>query len=183
MCVCVEVLETMVGFVSYGGVRIGFSKDTSLSCSRRQRKNAFMTPRMSLDSFVTKLESAKDSYEQMTRQLGDPDIMSNPTELTKLTKARASLESVVNAYDEWEDTRKQLEEAKQLFSESGDDAEMREMARAEVNELETNVAEIEERIRVLLLPKDPNDDKNIMIEIRAGTGGDEASIWAGDLVR
>mmetsp|Transcript_11690 Transcript_11690/g.48598 ORF Transcript_11690/g.48598 Transcript_11690/m.48598 type:complete len:395 (-) Transcript_11690:3691-4875(-) len=164
-----------------GGFGFGRSVRGRILCPREQRPRVVRVS-MSLESFIPKLKSAQDQFEELTQQLGDPDVASNPTELTKVTKARAALEDVVNAYNEWTENREQAEEAKMLFEES-DDAEMKEMARDEMNELNATVADIEERIRVLLLPSDPNDDKNVMLEIRAGTGGDEASIWAGDLVR
>ncbi|KAJ8907887.1 hypothetical protein NDN08_007990 [Rhodosorus marinus] len=164
-----------------GGFGIGRSGRGRIVCPREQRSRV-VSVSMSLESFIPKLKSAQDQFEELTQQLGDPDVASNPTELTKVTKARAALEDVVNAYNEWTDNREQAEEAKMLFEEA-EDPEMKEMARDEMNELNTAVADIEERIRVLLLPTDPNDDKNVMLEIRAGTGGDEASIWAGDLVR
>ena len=77
----------------------------------------------------------------------------------------------------------ELEGAKELFNEAGDDADMREMAREEQRDIEAQLEELDERLKVLLLPRDPNDDKNVMLEIRAGTGGDEAAIWAGDLLK
>lgn len=101
----------------------------------------------------------------------------------RLTKVRAALEPVVEAYEQWLSSNEQLTEARELFADAGDDAEMREMARAEISELEASIEELEEQLKVLLLPKDPNDEKNCMLEIRAGTGGDEAGIWASDLVR
>mmetsp|Transcript_1314 Transcript_1314/g.3975 ORF Transcript_1314/g.3975 Transcript_1314/m.3975 type:complete len:405 (-) Transcript_1314:96-1310(-) len=174
----------MAGFVGACGLlRWRGREGLARACPQQQGFSRRVAVGMTLDSFMPKLQSAEDSYEQLTRQMADPDIAANATELTKLTKARAALEDVVNAYTEWRSCKNELEEAKVLFNESGDDAEMREMARAEVNELESRIQEVEDRIRVLLLPRDPNDDKNVMLEIRAGTGGDEASIWAGDLVR
>ena len=119
----------------------------------------------------------------MTRRLGDPDIATNPSELQKIAKVRSSLEETVNTYEEWKQATEQLAEAKEIFKESAGDPEMKEMAAMEIEELEVKIPQLEERLKVLLLPRDPNDDKNIMLEIRAGTGGDEASIWAGDLVR
>lgn len=116
-------------------------------------------------------------------QLADPSLLSNPRELTRLTKARAALEPVVDAYDEWTLSTTSLAEAKEMFADATDDAEMREMAREEITALETNLNSLEESLKLLLLPKDPNDEKNCMLEVRAGTGGDEASIWAGDLVK
>lgn len=138
---------------------------------------------MSVDAMIRKLKSTKDTFDSLTMQLADPDICGDTNQLTKLTKSRASLEPVADAYEKWTRTISQLEDAKQLFSESSDDAELREMAREEINMLEEQLGELEHQIKILLLPKDPNDEKNCMLEVRAGTGGDEASIWAGDLIR
>ena len=132
---------------------------------------------------LEKLQSVEETFKELTRRLGDPDIATNPDELQKVAKARSSLEETVNTYNEWKQTTSELEEAKEILKESAGDPEMKEMAAMEVEELEAKVPELEERLKVLLLPRDPNDEKNIMLEIRAGTGGDEASIWAGDLVR
>ncbi len=132
---------------------------------------------------LEKLQSVEHTYEELTRRLADPDIATNPDELQRVAKARSSLEETVNTYQTWQETQEELKGAKQIFKEAGSDPEMKEMAAMEVSELEENIEQLEERLKILLLPRDPNDDKNIMLEIRAGTGGDEASIWAGDLVR
>ncbi|MDJ0586312.1 peptide chain release factor 1, partial [Microcystis sp. M49636_WE2] len=107
----------------------------------------------------------------------------NPGELHRLAKSRASLEETVNTYEIWQKSQEDLIGAKQIFKESASDPELREMAALEVAELEAKIATLEDQLTILLLPRDPLDEKNIMLEIRAGTGGDEASIWAGDLVR
>lgn len=138
---------------------------------------------MEVDSMIRKLKTTKDTFDSMTLQLADPDICADTKELTKLTKARAAIEPIAAAYEVWNNTTTALNEAKEMFMESSDDAEIREMAREEINTLETRLSELEQHVKVLLLPKDPNDEKNCMLEVRAGTGGDEASIWAGDLVR
>lgn len=138
---------------------------------------------MAADSMIRKLKSTKDTFDSMTLQLADPDICADTKQLTKLTKARAAIEPVAMAYEEWNDTTSAIQDAKDMFAESTDDAELREVAREELNSLESHLEGLEQRIKLLLLPKDPNDEKNCMLEVRAGTGGDEASIWAGDLVR
>jgi len=130
-----------------------------------------------------KLKSVESTYQELTRRLGDPDIATNPDELQKVAKARADLEETVNTYNTWKDTDEELMGARQILKESNSDPELKEMAALEVSELETQLESLENKLKILLLPSDPNDDKNIMLEIRAGTGGDEASIWAGDLVR
>jgi peptide chain release factor 1 len=103
--------------------------------------------------------------------------------MQRITKARSSLEEVVNTYDIWKTTQQDLAGARSVLKEASSDLEMQEMAALEVEELQAKLEQLETRLKILLLPRDPNDDKNIMLEIRAGTGGDEASIWAGDLVR
>ncbi len=132
---------------------------------------------------LDKLRSVEQTFNELTRRMADPDIATDPGEFQRVAKARSSLEAVVNAYDEWKCATEQLVGAKQVLKESASDPEFQEMAALEVEELESKIAELERLLKILLLPKDPNDEKNIMLEIRAGTGGDEASIWAGDLVR
>ncbi|MGF1677016.1 MAG: peptide chain release factor 1, partial [Rivularia sp. (in: cyanobacteria)] len=123
------------------------------------------------------------TFNELTRRLADPDIASNPDEYQEVAKARSGLEEVVNTYETWKTAQEELIGAREIAKESQGDSELHEMAALEVKELERKIEEFETRLKVLLLPRDPNDEKNIMLEIRAGTGGDEASIWAGDLVR
>jgi peptide chain release factor 1 len=131
---------------------------------------------------LDKLKSVEQTFQELTLRLADPDIATNPDELQKIAKARSSLEETVTTYNKWQEATEELAEAKEIFKEASD-PEMKEMASLEVSELEEQIKALEEKLKVLLLPRDPNDDKNIMLEIRAGTGGDEASIWAGDLLR
>ncbi|MEX0267694.1 peptide chain release factor 1 [Leptolyngbyaceae cyanobacterium UHCC 1019] len=132
---------------------------------------------------LDKLQSVEQTFNELTRRLADPDVAKDPTEFQKVAKTRASLEEVVTTYGIWKDTQAAIAEARQILKESGGDLELQEMASLEAAELEEKLNSLESRLKVLLLPTDPNDDKNIMLEIRAGTGGDEASIWAGDLLR
>jgi peptide chain release factor 1 len=132
---------------------------------------------------LEKLQSVEQTYKELTRRLADPDIATNPDELQKVAIARSSLEETVQTYQEWKDKKEELVGAKEVLKEAGGDPEMQEMASMEVQELEATLDDLEQKLKILLLPSDPNDDKNIMLEIRAGTGGDEASIWAGDLLR
>jgi peptide chain release factor 1 len=132
---------------------------------------------------LDKLKSVEQTFHELTRKLGDPDIARDASEMQRIGKARAALESVVETFDLWKQTQEDLVGARQIVKESGNDLELQEMATLEAGELESKSDELERQLKVLLLPKDPNDDKNIMLEIRAGTGGDEAGIWAGDLVR
>lgn len=132
---------------------------------------------------LEKLKSVEQTFYELTRRLADPDITRDPNEMQRIAKARSSLEDVVNTFDIWKKAQEDLIGARQVLKEASSDPEMHEMAALEVAELEGQIQELETRLKILLLPRDPNDDKNIMLEIRAGTGGDEASIWAGDLVR
>jgi peptide chain release factor 1 len=132
---------------------------------------------------LEKLESVEQTFQELTRRLGDPDIATNPDELQKVAKMRSSLEETVLAYDLWKKTKEELVGAKEIYKTSNNDPELKEMAALEIEELEQKLEDLEKQLKILLLPRDPNDDRNIMLEIRAGTGGDEASIWAGDLVR
>ena len=132
---------------------------------------------------LDKLQSVEQTFEELTRLLADPDVATNPDEFQKVARTRSSLEETVNTYEIWKKTKEDLTDARLILKEANSDPEMREMASLEVEELEEKLAQLEHQLTILLLPRDPNDDKNIMLEIRAGTGGDEASIWAGDLVR
>ncbi|MDX2098786.1 MAG: peptide chain release factor 1 [Leptolyngbyaceae cyanobacterium bins.59] len=138
---------------------------------------------MAASYLLEKLKSVEQTFNELTRRLADPDVARNPSESLKVAKARASLEEVVNTYEIWKGTQDELAGARQILKESSSDPELQQMASAEVSDLEAKLESLEHRLTILLLPKDPNDDKNIMLEIRAGTGGDEASIWAGDLLR
>ncbi len=132
---------------------------------------------------IEKLNSVEQTFQELTRRLADPDVAKNPDEFQRIAKSRSSLEDTVVTYDEWKSTGDELGEAKEIYKEASGDPELKEMAALEVADLEERLASLEARLKLLLLPRDPNDDRNIMLEIRAGTGGDEASIWAGDLVR
>ncbi|URR36157.1 peptide chain release factor 1 [Thermosynechococcus sp. HN-54] len=132
---------------------------------------------------LEKLRTVEQTFTELTRRLADPDVAVNPTEFQKVARSRAALEETVNAYHEWQSLNQQLVDARQLLKEAVNEPELRQMAEEEVADLSRRIAELEERLKILLLPRDPNDEKNIMLEIRAGAGGDEAGIWAGDLVR
>ncbi|MBE9158822.1 peptide chain release factor 1 [Nodosilinea sp. LEGE 06152] len=132
---------------------------------------------------IEKLNSVEQTFQELTRRLGDPDVAKDPDEFQRIAKARSSLEETVDTYTEWKATEQELAEAREIYKEANSDPELKEMAGLEVEALDEKLAALETRLKILLLPRDPNDDKNIMLEIRAGTGGDEASIWAGDLVR
>ncbi|MBD1936122.1 peptide chain release factor 1 [Microcoleus sp. FACHB-68] len=132
---------------------------------------------------LDKLKSVEQTFNELTRRLADPDVAREPNEYQRVAKARSSLEEVVDTYEIWKTTQQELIGTRQVLKESNSDPDLQEMAALEVEELEAKLESLETRLKILLLPRDPNDDKNIMLEIRAGTGGDEASIWAGDLLR
>jgi peptide chain release factor 1 len=132
---------------------------------------------------LEKLQSVEQTFHELTRRLADPDVVKDPQGLQRLAKARADLEETVIAYDAWKQAQGELKGAKQILKEAGGDHELQQLAAQEVSALEAQISELEKRLTILLLPRDANDDKNIMMEVRAGTGGEEASIWAADLVR
>jgi len=141
--------------------------------------------RMELDTFlIQKLESIKRTFGALTERLADPDIGSDRKQMLLLSRERASIEGTVDKYEEWSSLdaeKRSLVEMEQDKSNESD-VELKEMLRSEQKEISTKQATIEEEITVMLLPRDPNDDRNVMLEVRAGTGGDEASIFAGDLI-
>jgi peptide chain release factor 1 len=126
-----------------------------------------------------KLQPFIDRYEEINTLLISPDITSDIKRMTELSKEQSNMEPIVNATNEYNQVIEDIEENKMLL----DDNELGELAKEELKELEPRKIELEEEIKVLLVPKDPNDDKNIYIELRAGTGGDEAAIFVGDLYR
>ncbi len=131
---------------------------------------------------LEKLKSVEVTFNELTRRLGDPDVATDPEELQRIAKARSGLEETVNIFEQWQRVQAELKESQELVREA-EDPEMREMALLEVKSLEEQSARLELQMSLMLLPRDPNDDKNIMLEIRAGTGGDEAGLWAADLMR
>ncbi|MDX1976256.1 MAG: peptide chain release factor 1 [Pseudanabaenaceae cyanobacterium bins.68] len=131
---------------------------------------------------LDKLKSVEQTFHELTRRMADPDVAADHSEFQRIAKLRSSLEETVNTFEQFRTAEVQLQEAQALVKEA-DDPELKQMAVEEVQTLNQQLAELEERLKVMLLPQDPNDEKNIMLEIRAGTGGDEASIWVADLLR
>ena len=129
-----------------------------------------------------KLETVVDKYHELTKEVADPDVIANQEVWRKHMKEMGEIEPVVHKYEEYKKSFEELEFAKDLV-ESEDDEELRDMAKAEVSELEDKLEQITAELKVLLIPKDPNDEKNVILEIRAGTGGDEAALFGGDLLR
>ncbi len=130
---------------------------------------------------VEKLEEVVDRFREVEGLLAEPGVVTDQEKFRSLTKEHADLSEVVAIYDAWRKVDEELEGNRELLQDA--DPEMREMAREEIPALEEQQQELAEKLRLLLLPKDPNDDKNIILEIRAGTGGDEAALFAADLFR
>ncbi|MEB3284560.1 MAG: peptide chain release factor 1 [Candidatus Sericytochromatia bacterium] len=129
-----------------------------------------------------KLREVEHKYNELTELLSDPSVLADQERLMKFAKARADLEETVLAYHTWQRVTQELRDAKEMLQ-NENDAEIREMAAAEVESLTTQEGELQDRLQILLLPKDPNDDKNILLEIRGGAGGDESNLFAADLLR
>ncbi len=126
-----------------------------------------------------KLEQVEKRYEELTKMISDPEVIANQSEWQKLMKEHASIEDVVKKYREYKKTEQTMNEAKEMM----EDKELKELAEAEYYESKEKLPKIEEELKVLLIPKDPDDDKNIICEIRGGAGGEEAALFAGTLFR
>lgn len=131
---------------------------------------------------LDKLQALEDRYLDLEAKISDPEVIADQTNWLKATKAHAKLEPIVIAYREYRDMIKARDEAEELLA-AGDDEELVEMAKEELKELKPQIEEYEEKLTILLLPSDPNDDKNVIVEIRGGAGGDEAALFAGVLFR
>jgi peptide chain release factor 1 len=131
---------------------------------------------------LDKLQALEDKFLELEGQISDPEVMANMTEWQKLTKAHSKMALVVEKFREYKKTITAIADAKEMLKDKLDD-EFREMVEAEYNEAQSKIGGLEEELRILLLPKDPNDDKNVIVEIRGGAGGDEAALFAGDLFR
>jgi peptide chain release factor 1 len=132
--------------------------------------------------YLEKLKAIKEKFDDIQSQLSDPALSSDQEKLIDLSKKRSELTDIVSAYKKYDKLLKNIEGNKEIINNS-DEEDLVELAEMELEELEQQKEEIEEEIKVLLIPKDPNDTKNVIVEIRAGTGGDEAGIFANDLFR
>ena len=132
-------------------------------------------------SMFDKLKEIEARYSELTEELAKPESLADPQQYQKIAKAHSELAAVVEKYREWKDVTKALEETRAMLQES--DAEMRAMAQEEMARLEPKHAQIESELKLLLLPRDPLDEKNVVIEVRAGTGGDEATLFAAEIFR
>lgn len=132
---------------------------------------------------LQELENIKEKYRQLTLSLADPASISNPRKIKQISKERAELEPVVKKYESYQKLQKGLADSRQILEDPSADQELKELAQEELADLEVREQEVVEELKILLLPKDPNDEKDVFLEIRAGAGGDEASLFAQDLFR
>ncbi|MFB1082077.1 peptide chain release factor 1 [Jeotgalibacillus sp. JSM ZJ347] len=129
-----------------------------------------------------RLQAVEDRYDKLNEMLSDPEIVNDTTKLREYSKEQSDLSETVETYRRYKEVFEQHKDAKEMLNEKLD-AEMREMVKEEVSELSEEIEALEEKLHVLLLPKDPNDDKNVIMEVRGAAGGDEAALFAGDLYR
>ena len=129
-----------------------------------------------------KLEDLLVRYEEIMSELSEPDVANDANRFRKLMKEQSDLTPIVEAYREYKKNKQAIEDALVLLDEESDE-DMKELAKEELNEAKANVAELEDKLKILLLPKDPNDDKNVIVEIRAGAGGEEAALFAAEIYR
>ncbi len=134
-----------------------------------------------MNNMIEHLESMERRYEELNQMLMDPSIGEDIKKMTEVTKEQASLQNAYDLYQEYKKITTGIEEAKELLKE--DDPDIKEMAKMELDELEDKFKVVEEKLHIELIPKDPNDDKNVIVEIRGAAGGDEGNIFAGDLFR
>ncbi len=133
--------------------------------------------------FFEKFAETEAKYDQLGAQLGDARVLADPSLYQKTAKAHAELTPIVEKYRQWKDLQKSLRETRALLAESSSDPGMKALVHEELSSLEKRIEDAEKELKVLLLPKDPNDEKNVILEIRAGTGGDEATLFAQEVFR
>ncbi len=131
----------------------------------------------------SKLEATEKRFDEISKDLCDPQIISNQNNYKSLTKELKNLTPVVEKYREYKKAKENLKEAKEILAESGSDKELKEIAESEIEDANKKIEKVSEELKILLLPKDPNDDRNVIIEIRGGAGGEEAALFAGVLFR
>ena len=129
-----------------------------------------------------RLEDLLVRYEELMSELSEPDVANNPERFRKLMKEQSDLTPIVEAYKEYKQCKQNIEDSLAMLDEETDE-EMKELAKEELNDSKARVEELEQKLKILLLPKDPNDDKNVIVEIRAGAGGDEAALFAAEIYR
>lgn len=133
--------------------------------------------------FIDKVQAVENKFMDLEQRISDPSVIARQEEWQKLTREHASLSPIVEAYRQYKQVTEQIRDDRELLKDSESDAEIIAMAKEEVADLEKKQAGLEEELHVLMLPKDPRDDKNVIMEIRGGAGGDEAALFAGDLFR
>ncbi|HBM79777.1 MAG: peptide chain release factor 1 [Clostridiales bacterium] len=131
---------------------------------------------------LERLDFIEEKYNDLTKKISDPEVIANQQEWQKLMKEHASLEEIVQSYKEYKDVSKEIENDKEIIDDKSE-SELKELAEEELKDLEKKQEGIENKLKLLLLPKDPNDEKNVFLEIRAGTGGEEAALFAAELLR
>ena len=129
-----------------------------------------------------RLEDTLVRFEELLSMLSEPDVANDPKRFQKLMKEQADLAPIVEAYKEYKENKQNIEDSLAMLQEESDE-ELRELAKEELAESKEKVEELEQKLKILLLPKDPNDDKNVIVEIRAGAGGDEAALFAAEIYR
>ena len=129
-----------------------------------------------------KIEDILRRYEDITMELNDPYVVSDQNKFRNLMKEQKSLEALVECYQEYKKCKQTIDDSLQLLDEESD-PDMKEMLREELSEAKDRIPELENQLKILLLPKDPNDEKNVIVEIRAGVGGEEAALFAADMYR
>lgn len=135
-----------------------------------------------IESLLEKLKEVEVTYHQLGDMLSDPAVLSNSYKLQDISKKRAALEDTIQVFDEWKQANQDVIDSRELLK-GETDPDMRDFLNAEIDRLEQKMDELAQQLQIMLLPRDPNDDKDIMLEIRAGAGGDEANIFVGDLMR
>lgn len=127
-----------------------------------------------------RLQAVEDRYERLNELLSDPDVVSDNKKLAQYSKEQSDIQETVEVYREYKSIKEQIADAKEMLDEKLD-PDMKEMVKEELKELEVQVPALEERLKVLLIPKDPNDSKNVIMEIRGAAGGDEAALFANSI--
>ena len=130
-----------------------------------------------------KLDFIVAKYEELSAKVSDPEVINDQPVWQKHIREMSEMEPIVNKYKEYKKTKDQLADTKSMLDEGGMDDELKELAKMELSELEDSLEQLSSELQVALLPKDPNDEKNVILEIRAGTGGDEAALFGSDLLR
>ena len=129
-----------------------------------------------------KLDDTLRHYEELMNTLSEPDVANDAARFRKLMKEQSDLAPIVETYKEYKQCKQNIEDSLAMLKEESDE-EMRELAKEELNDSKARLEELENKLKILLLPKDPNDDKNVIVEIRAGAGGDEAALFAAEIYR